>query len=166
MARLLRDERGAVAVQTALFLPILIIIVIGSFELWKVAYVQQVLNDAAYQGVRLMVMQANSQEIDVPWRTERLIRRYVSTCPFVDPALKANPENEELLDVSIQYYPPRCGETVSIEVIVPWVVGREWRARPNSSDWLSFLGARGRLIGRAEGAMLCIRQEDVTGVGP
>ncbi|MFH1086130.1 MAG: hypothetical protein V1772_10255, partial [Chloroflexota bacterium] len=123
-------------------------------------------NDAAYQGARLMAMQANSSEVDVPWRTERLIRRYVGRCPFIDPALKADPENTELLAVSLQYYPPRCGENVAVEVSMLWVVGREWRVRPRSSDWLSFLGGRGRLIGRAEGAVLCARQEDADRGGP
>ncbi len=32
-----------------LLLPILIIIIIGAYEVWKILYVRQTLNDAAYQ---------------------------------------------------------------------------------------------------------------------
>ena len=88
MARLVKSRRGAVTVQVALFLPILIVILVGAFEFWKVQYLQQVLNDAAYQGVRLLVSQANAPEVegmpvrDMRAETEMMIRRYVATQAF------------------------------------------------------------------------------------
>ena len=56
MAAFLKDRRGAVAIQVVLLLPILIIIIIGAYEVWKILYVRQTLNDAAYQAVRLLVL--------------------------------------------------------------------------------------------------------------
>ena len=165
MAGFVKDERGAIAVQVALILPLFIIILIGAFEVWKVLYMQQVVNDAAYQGVRLMAMQANSGEMDVPQATERMIRRYISQIPFIDPALKADPDSPDLLNVSIDYYPPKCDNLVTIEVQLPWIVGREWRSRP-SSGWFPFLKRQGTLTGRAEGVVLCERTEDVINAGP
>ncbi len=159
------DERGAIAVQVALILPIFIIILIGAFEVWKVLYVQQVLNDAAYQGVRLMVMQANSGEMDVPLATDKLIRRYVSQSPFIDPALRANPDDLNLLNVTLDYVPPKCDNPVVVEVRMQWIVGREWRLNPNpTSGWFPFLGRPGTLTGRARGVVLCERVKDVLNV--
>jgi Flp pilus assembly pilin Flp len=167
MARFVKDRRGAVAVQVALLLPILIIILMVAFEVWKVLSLQQVLNDAAYQGVRLMVMQANAageepRQTNIPWQTERLIRRYVSRAAFVSPGLRSNPEDTGLLQVQMDYWPARCGNEITIEVQLYYVVGSQWR-RPPSDGWLPFIGRAGRLTGRASGTVLCEREIDVTG---
>lgn len=159
MADSMKDERGAVAIQVALFLPILIIIVIGGFEVWKVLHMQQVLNDAAYQGVRLLSMQPDHE--DIPIQVEHLVRRYVSRAPFVDPALRANPRNEDLLVVGISYFPPRCGQAVRVRLELAWTVGQGWASGPSGESWLPFLGRRAVLRARAEGVVLCERAEDV-----
>jgi Flp pilus assembly pilin Flp len=176
MAPFVRDERGAIAIQFALILPIFIVILIGAFELWKVLYVQQVLNDAAYQGVKLMVMQGRA-DYDKPGQPEdgsavedgaqQMIRRYMSRCPFVDPALRNDP-NSDVLSVSVQYSPsdyPRCGNMAAVNVTLRWTVGREWAGRP-SGGWLDFIGLSGDLTGYATGIVLCEREEDVLGVSP
>jgi hypothetical protein len=112
-----------------------------------------------------MAMQANSGEMDVPKATEHMIRRYVSQSPFIDPALKSDPDSEELLNVVIEYFPPKCDELVTIEVQLPWIVGREWRTRP-TSGWFPFFQRQGVLTGYAEGVVLCERTEDVENAGP
>mgnify|MGYP005841702921 CR=1 FL=1 len=79
-------ERGAISIQVALFLPILVIILIGGIEVWKVLYLQEVLNDAAYQGVRLFAMQPDHISPDgspIPLQVEALVKRYVASNPFI-----------------------------------------------------------------------------------
>lgn len=156
----MKKERGAVAIQVALIIPILVIIVIGAFEVWKVLYMQQVLNDAAYQGVRLLCMQPN--ELDIPLKTEKLVRRYVATAPFADPELRANPDGS-LLRVTVSYYPPQCGRQVKVTVALKWTVGREWlgAAGEPSSEWFPFLSRQAWLTGDASGPILCEREQDV-----
>jgi hypothetical protein len=158
MAHRMSRERGAVAIQIALFLPILIVIVVGAFEVWRVLHMQQVLNDAAYQGVRLLSMQPDHE--DIPIQVEHLVRRYVSRAPYVDPALRADPGNQDLLYVGIAYFPPRCGEAVSVRLQLAWTVGQGWARRPSGESWLPFLGRRAVLRARAEGVVLCERDED------
>jgi len=157
MVALLEEKRGAITVQVALFLPILILIVLGGFEVWKVLYMQQLLNDAAYQGVRVLALQPKKE--DTPLQVEAMVRRYIAEAPFVDPALKANPDNRDLLHVTVNVGNFRCGDPISLEIALYWKVGQEWLGNP--SGWLSFLKMRGWLKARAEGVILCERQEDV-----
>ena len=153
-----RDERGAVAVQFAILLPVLLITVIGAFEVWKILHMQQVLNDAAYQGVRLLCMQPDHRDAegdrDMPQRVEKLVRRYVSTANFVDPALRDNPENGSLLQVGITDTSLECGAPVSVRVRLHWTVGQDWAGTPSAS-WFPFERQRRWLIGEATGSVLC-----------
>lgn len=157
--RRLEPERGAVALQMAMILPILIIVAIGLFEVWRVLYLQQMLNDAAYQGVRLLATQPNREEI--PEEVDKLVRRYVARSPFVDPALRDNPDSGRLLYVGTEWYPPRCGSPVIVTVQMNWRVGQGWAGTSSDSSWLPFLGLAGTLTGRADGRVLCERAEDV-----
>jgi hypothetical protein len=91
-----------------------------------------------------------------------LIRRYVSRAAFVSPGLRSNPEDTGLLQVQMDYWPARCGNEITIEVQLYYVVGSQWR-RPPSDGWLPFIGRAGRLTGRASGTVLCEREIDVTG---
>lgn len=159
MVAAMRGKRGAVAVQVAIMLPILVIIVIGAFELWKVLFMQQVLNDAAYQGVRLLCMQPDHGDISI--EVEQMVRRYVSQAPFADAALKADPRNEDLLHVGVYFFPPRCGAPVAVSVDMEWRVGQPtWSRGGGPGTWLPFLGRAGTLTGRAEGVVLCERRDD------
>jgi hypothetical protein len=166
MVGFVEDKQGAVAIQVALFIPILVILLLGAYELWKVLYVQQVLNDAAYQGVRMVAMQpmgvarqGDRSSPRVPEMAERMIRRYVAQTPFIDPTLQQNPDDEQLLQVAIMYQPPQCGNPVDVYVQLAWTVGREW-GTDTASEWLPFLGWTWTLTGEAHGWILCERQED------
>jgi Flp pilus assembly protein TadG len=152
-------KRGAVAIQVAIMLPILVIIMIGAFELWKVLYMQQVLNDAAYQGVRLLCLQPAHGDTTI--EAEQLVRRYVSQAPFADPALRADPYDEGLLYVSVDAFPARCGSGVSVSVDMHWRVGQPtWSRGGGAGTWLPFLGRAGTMTGHAEGVVLCERRDD------
>lgn len=151
MVAFLRDRRGAVAIQVALFLPILVVIVIGAFEVWKILYVRQTLNDAAYQGIRLLCMQPNHQDIAI--QTEALIRRSAERNPFI----RDLAQDSELFRVQMQV-DPRCGHEVDIDLALTWTIGREWRGA--TSAWMPFLGRIGRLRTSAVGWVLCERERD------
>ena len=157
MVAFLRDRKGATTVQFLLLLPLLLVIAVGSFELWKILYVRQTLNDAAYQGARLLAMQPNHDRVSV--EVDKLIRRYVTRNAFVDPALKQNPDNDSLLQVVLEYDPPRCGDPIVVTVRLYWLVGREW----GFHRWLPFVGQNGYLEARSEGWVLCERDSDVYG---
>ena len=138
------SERGAIAIQVAIILPILIIAIIGMFEVWRVLYMQQMLNDAVYQGVRLMATQPNHE--NMPNQVERLVRRYVSRSPFVSSSLRVNPDSPDLY-VSIEFA-ARCGAPVAVSVQMPWYVGQGWSERDHDDDegdWLSFMRIGGVL---------------------
>ena len=148
MASLVKEKRGAVTVQVALFLPILIIILIGAFEVWKVMYLQQVLNDAAYQGVRLMVTQAvapapvvDGAPQDMRGEMILMIERYVRQAAFIDPAFRELGPDASLVQVqlNVQDFPPPCDSSVEVVVLMPWLVGREFVDRPGLVAWMPFL---------------------------
>jgi len=168
MVGLVRDKRGAVAIQIALMLPILIIILLGAYELWKVIYLQQVINDAAYLGVRYVstqplgvARQEDPTSPTVPDLAKKMVRRYVSQAPFVDPALKFNPDNGQLLQVWVTYHPARCGNPVVVGVGLQHTVGREW-GLGSANEWLPFLGGRYTMMAEANGSVLCERDQDVS----
>ena len=179
------NERGAVSIQIALFLPILVIILIGGVEVWKVLYVQQVLNDAAYQGVRLLCMQPNHDPATrypgstlppIPAQVEALVERYVASNPFVSAFCNTQPGGlSAALSVRLspayvpdrwEFWAPGCGQTMAVVVSLTWYVGRGWTQGPTdwSQDpdvqgpWLPFLNTYGVLTGRAEGVVLCEEQ--------
>ncbi|MBC7236406.1 MAG: pilus assembly protein [Chloroflexi bacterium] len=163
----MKSERGAVAIQIALMLPVLIIILLGGYELLKVLYLQQVLNDAAYQGARLVSMQplanveVDGQELEVVELAEKMIRRYVSRAAFVSPELRADPDDRRHLQVYILTSGGYCGERVEVIVAMPWIVGREWGLGV-AGEWLPFLGRGGSLMGKAVGWVLCETQSDAS----
>jgi len=52
MFALVRDKRGATVVTYALLFPILILLIFGGFEVWKVISIKQSLNAGTYQAAR------------------------------------------------------------------------------------------------------------------
>lgn len=175
-------ERGAISIQVALFLPILVIILIGGIEVWKVLYLQEVLNDAAYQGVRLFAMQPDHISPDgspIPLQVEALVKRYVASNPFITTFYPPQ-ELENALWVRLdppypvnspQFWTPQCGQTVAVEVRLTWYVGKGWTQGPDNwsqdqdpdsqGPWMPFLNTYGVLTGRASGVVLCERSKDI-----
>lgn len=144
MAAFLKDRRGAVAIQVVLLLPILIVIVIGAYEVWKVLYVRQVLNDAAYQAARLVVLQPYDKNTFTSnnIKAENLIRRYVATNRFIDPAA---------LTINVTMPPlPVCGQEVVVDATLDWVIGEDW----GRHAWIPFLGRPQRMTVRATGQII------------
>ncbi len=135
MVAFLRDkERGAVLIQFALFLPILIVFLMGAFEIWKVLYIKQSLNDAAYQGIRLLCMQPRD---GIAGQADALMRRTRWQNTFV---------RDEALDqarfVISTIDQPCCGDTVTIDLRLEWRVAWQgwtgWWIPPLDPDhrWL------------------------------
>lgn len=170
MARLfLKGKRGTIAIQVALILPILIIIVLGAFEVWKILYVKQTLSDAIYQGVRLLAMRPNHPNIR--GEVEALVRRSASLNPFIgDEALTTTPL---LFEVLVDDGGGRCfgGDphdplkpaNVSVAVVYRWTLGK------GLSGWVfpenSFLGFMRlpnlKVSASAGGPVLCERRPPV-----
>jgi len=171
---LLKDKRGTIAIQMALILPILIIIVLGTFEVWKILYVKQTLNDAVYQGVRVLAMRPNHPGI--AQEAEALVRRSASLNSFVgDEALTTTPP---LFDVLVNDGGGKCfsgnpekpteAGNVSITVTYRWTLGKGltgWAFPENS--FLGFMKLPDlKLSVSAGGPVLCERQTPVPeGVG-
>lgn len=166
---LLRDRRGTVAIQVALILPILIIIVLGAFEVWKILYVKQTLNDAVYQGVRLLAMRP--MHPGIAREAEALVRRSASLNPFIgEEAFVTMPPMFEVLVrtgggrcFSGDPYEPMKPGSVSITVTYRWTMGKGLRGWAFPED--SFLGFMRlpdlKLSVSAGGPVLCDRKAPV-----
>jgi len=150
MVAFLKDRRGATTIQFLLIVPILLVLVIGGTELWKMLHVKQTMNDAAYQAVRLVAMQPNHGGGDIRIQAAQLVRRYISTNPYVDPRLRADPDDQNLLRVRVDYDSLSVGAEVEVVVQLYWVVGRDWGV----SEWIPFLGRGGWLETTATGWVL------------
>ena len=111
------------------------------------------------RGARLLCFQPDHGDVRI--EAEQMVRRYVSQAPFADPALKADPDNKALLEVSINVPTGRCGSGVEVSVDMPWRVGQPtWSHGGGQGTFLPFLGLQGDLIGHAEGVVLCERRDD------
>jgi Flp pilus assembly protein TadG len=151
MVVFLKDQRGTVLVQILMLLPVLLIIAVGGFEVWKIVYVRQTLTEAAYQGVRLLAFQPVHDNI--LFQTEALIRRTVAGNHYVG----ANAYDPGLLAVELDV-DPRCGHEVRVKLRLQWTVG-QGLGRPGGS-WFPFLGRTGRLKAEAYGWVICERESD------
>jgi Flp pilus assembly protein TadG len=70
----LRNERGAALLETAITVPIILLISVGIFEFGRAYQVQQVLTNAAREGARAAVIEGTSDE-DVT----RIVSKYIDT---------------------------------------------------------------------------------------
>ena len=140
MVVFVRDKRGAATIQVVLLLPVLALLLLGAYEVWKVLHVQQTLNDAAYQGVRMLALRPNADGIG--GETEDLVYRYVSVNPLI---------NEDLVTVNVNNDYVMCGDVVSVEVLLYWTAGHG----SGYPDWAGFLRLRGNLRGYASGQVIC-----------
>ncbi len=151
MVDMVKKERGAVTVQVALFLPILFIVLLGTFEVWKILYVRQTLTDAASQGLRLISLQSNVQGI--PEQADALMRRTVAQNGLVGP--RALDPGQLRVDI---YTTRHCDDMVQITLGLQWTAGAEF-GRPTDS-WLRFIGQSGELQVTSVGMINCEGRRD------
>ncbi len=146
MVDVVKRERGAVTIQVALFLPILFIVLLGTFEIWKILYVRQTLSDAASQGLRLMCLQSNVEGVQN--EAQALMRRAVAQNGLVG----ARALDPQQLRVDI-YTTRHCEDVVQITLGLRWTVGAEF-GRP-ANNWLPFIGRTGELQVTSVGTIIC-----------
>jgi len=94
MVALVKDKRGAILVQTVLILPILVLVVIGGFEVWKVMSVKQSLTSGTSEAARYLSFNHRGGDKDLA--EEEIIRQELSNNDLIDDTLR--------LDLDISYY--------------------------------------------------------------
>jgi Flp pilus assembly protein TadG len=72
--RLLRNERGAALLETAITIPIILLIAVGIFEFGRAYQTSQVLTNAAREGARIAILTETS---DAQVRT--VVRNYMAS---------------------------------------------------------------------------------------
>ena len=70
----LRNERGAALLETAITVPIILLISVGIFEFGRAYQVQQVLTNAAREGARVAVIEGTSDE-----QVTKIVTDYMSS---------------------------------------------------------------------------------------
>jgi hypothetical protein len=95
-----RDERGSVdLIQLVLVLPIFVLLLYGSFEIWKIVSVKQSLGAATYQAARCRSVYSKCNQVpsmeDDDFRCERVLLNELEDNSFVD--------GEDLVGVEIRY---------------------------------------------------------------
>ena len=141
MVALVKDKRGAILVQAILFLPILVLIVVGSFEVWKAISVKQSLHSGTYQAVRYLSLNPVKSFEEAEWAA--VARK------FIKPELKNNGfvSAGTVEKVSITVDTPDildCGETFTIRAELPWEAIIPYLSR---SDW--------EFVDQHEGFIVC-----------
>src|SRR3954451_23114247 len=82
MRRLLGNERGTALLETAMTLPLLLIVSVGIFEFGRAFQTWQVLTNAAREGARIAVM-PNS----VPGGVQTIVKNYMTDGQLDGPAI-------------------------------------------------------------------------------
>lgn len=153
----MKKERGAVTIQVALFLPILFIVLIGIFEVWKILYVRQTLNDAAAQGARLVSLQSNVYDPvsqgHVQTQAQAMIRRAVTQNGLVGERALDPLQLDVIIDTT-----RHCEEPVTIILTLKWVSGSEF-GQP-SNGWLPFLRRDGNIRVTTQSMIVCEGKRD------
>jgi Flp pilus assembly protein TadG len=87
LADLLQSNRGAVAVETAVVMPVLVLVVLGTIEVCSMIFLQQSLEIAAYEGARAALV-PKSKAGNVTFTTNQLLtaRNVSSAAVSVTPA--------------------------------------------------------------------------------
>lgn len=93
MRRRIRNQRGAALLETAITLPIILLISIGIFEFGRAYQTWQVLTNAAREGARVAIISGNNEE-----QVRTVVRRYMSDGRLtgVDTAMIAINRNVEV----------------------------------------------------------------------
>jgi Flp pilus assembly protein TadG len=84
MANRIRNERGAALLETAITLPLILLISVAIFEFGRAYQVQQVLTNAAREGARVAVLEQYSDD-----QVKGVVRTYLTSggLTAVDPVL-------------------------------------------------------------------------------
>jgi hypothetical protein len=119
MVALVRDKRGAILVQTVVILPILILVVFGGFEVWKVMSVKGALTSGTSEAARYLSFNHEGKN-----EAERIIRKELSNNDLI---------GNTPLALNVRYYNASggpigdpaglsCEEEFSVEaeVRLPW----------------------------------------------
>jgi hypothetical protein len=116
MVALVKDKRGATLVQTVVILPILVLVVFGGFEVWKVMSVKQSLTSGTSEAARYLSFNPDGKD----QAEEDIIYEELLNNDLIDPTL-LDPNN-----LVIYYYDASgkrindpaslsCGEKFSVE---------------------------------------------------
>jgi hypothetical protein len=121
----LKDKRGAILVQTVVILPILVLIVVGGFEVWKVMSVKEALTSGTSEAARYLSFNhegKNEAEEDIIY--EGLLNNDLIDTTLLDPN-----------DLAVYYYDAsgrRIGDpailpcwamfSVEAELTLPWPI--------------------------------------------
>lgn len=105
-------DRGAAAVEFALVLPVLLLVVIGIIEFGRAYQVQTILSNAARDGVRVMALQ-NSVTA-----TRSTVKASAPDLPLTDSMIRVTPLNCRPTDSS-----PPGSATVEIVYPLSWITG-------------------------------------------
>ena len=123
MATLVKDKKGTILVQTVVMLPLLILVVIGGFEVWKVMSVRQSLTSGTSEAARYLSFNPEGKDE----AEEEIIYKELSNNDLIgDTPLNPN-------DLVIKYYNASggpindpaslsCGEKFSVKatLTLPW----------------------------------------------
>ena len=80
-----RRDRGAAAVEFALVVPLLVLLVVGIAELGRAYHVQSTLSGAAREGVRIMALQSS------PSATRATVKAYAVGLGLTDGQIAVSP---------------------------------------------------------------------------
>lgn len=137
LRNLLTGEEGASLVQTFLILPILLLVVIGGYQVWKAHSVRESLRSGTYQAARYLSINPNVGS----WL---LTARY----DFIVPELVNNGLVEREVAEQVVVFAPRppleCNQPFTIRAELPWRAVIPFLER---EDW--------RLVSEHNGRIVC-----------
>lgn len=103
----LDNQKGAVLVETAIILPLLLLVVFGIFEFGRAMYITNTLNNAARYGARLAVVS------NKPLNVASLTTEIKNHTPLSAADLN-------LIDISIPNSSPSSGAAVTVTALLPF----------------------------------------------
>ncbi len=130
------DERGSSFVQTLLILPVLVLVVVGGYEIWKAQSIRESLRSGTYQATRYLSINPDESN----WYG-------VVRDDFVLPELLNNSllQPEVADQVTVSAPPPilECGARFRIGAELPWRAVIPFVAR---EDWTIRVEYEGEVI--------------------
>jgi len=117
MASVVRNRRGSIITQFALLLPILIVLVLMTFEIWQIISVKKSLHMAAYQAARYIASFPHELRDQNNVTTEETARTLIRENLATDPLL-ADRLSEVVITISDLVW--ECGAEFELEVAIVW----------------------------------------------